>query len=441
MTIKDVLYGVSKGLPAVIPNNYVANFVGLNPNTAYSTPTCASKNIEVDIDDNVIVYTGLAADSANTNFFSLYSVYDKTGKKLTQGSSPYNYATKRAFYSIKKSAIDGSYYVFGSKTNTYQPLYIGKYASTGDWLWGYRIDESKQYDGAWNNPYSFQPKMTIDSSDNCYIVGSAELGYFRFTKITPNGVVSWSKKGQQSGWYTVGMQMMPNGNICMVGRTGVESYILIMDTSGTIITSVRYSAPNYPSNYHYPHTLCIDVNNNIYVGFNRVSNTGTFGLKLVKFNSSGVFQWGKEIIEYLPGYGAYVAVNPNPPYDCYITGINGNTYAFSSSGTLLWKRTMGGGDHPTGIGVDSKEGLILQQGFFIGRFPTDGTKTGTYAVPGGGNFTWSVGSQTVTDITSFPAVTSDLTLIAANFSLTDVDWSTPGSPYTYPTPQNSKTVF
>ena len=436
MTIKDVLYGVSKGLPAVIPNNYVANFIDLNPNTQYSNPTCGSKNIEVDANDNVIVYSGFSASVSN-QYFTRYAVYDKTGKRLVKGGDYYDYASLFSIGNVKKSNIDGSYYTIGARTLTGQNVFIAKHSANGQGLWGYRIGSLSTL--SWSDPSGVQNRMTIDSSDNCYIFGSDGF-YLRVIKITPDGVVSWSTRNEIYYWTPAGIQVMPNGNICLVGYNNLlQPFMVIINTSGTIISNLQYSLPNYPSNYHKAHTLCIDANNNIYVGFNRVSNTGTFGIKLVKFNSSGVFQWGKEVIEYLPGYGAYVAVNPSPPYDCYITGVNGNTYAFSSSGTLLWKRVMGGGDHPTGIGVDSKEGLIIQQGFFIGRFPTDGTKTGTYAVPGGGNFTWSAGSQTITDVTSFPTITSNFTLITATLSK-ESNYNMP-SPYTYPTPQDNKTVF
>jgi hypothetical protein len=128
---------------------------------------------------------------------------------------------------------------------------------------------------------------------------------------------------------------------------------------------------------------------------------------LIKLDSSGNDQWSKTFPSTTIQNGnSKQSIALDSEGNVYVTRVSTNTlvvYKLTSAGDTTWVRNLvlpAGRDISvcgikivnTNIYVLAKGNVVgTTEGFVIGKFPIDGTATGSY----GSNFAWNVGSQTV----------------------------------------------
>jgi len=182
--------------------------------------------------------------------------------------------------------------------------------------------------------------VTVDSSDNIYV----------------------------TGWTYGGL----DGN----SNSGDHDLILVKyNSSGT----KQWTQQLGTSSYDIGEGVTVDSSNNVYVtggtigGLDGNTSSGDWDIFLVKYNSSGTKQWTKQLgtSTWESGYGVTVDSSNN----LYVTGstyggLDGNTNSgsydlflvkYNSSGTKQWTKQLGTSGHDSGYGVvvDSSNNIFV----------------------------------------------------------------------------------
>jgi len=163
----------------------------------------------------------------------------------------------------------------------------------------------------------------------------------------------------------------------------------------------------------YPSASAIDSSANFYAGF----DNGT----IIKFNSSGAIQWQKKAGVTVQG----IAVDSSG--SVYCTSSN-TIYKYLSDGTASAKIDISASGALRNPSITENNAIFTVQDDtrLLIKIPTDGSLTGTYAVPGYASVTYSVGSFSPTTPTyaitdsSYTSATSSLTDSPYSVSLSDI---------------------
>jgi hypothetical protein len=189
------------------------------------------------------------------------------------------------------------------------------------------------------------------------------------TGFVTSSVVSWSGTQQlgTSGWdYGSGVTVDSSGNVYVAGTA-----LYKFDSSGNQLWSQNPGATSQGVDN--------DSSGNIYVtghtggGLEGNTNSGYNDIFLVKYNSSGVKQWTKQLGTSSNDYGNGVAADSSD--NIYVTGytfggLDGNTNSgsgdiflvkYNSSGTKQWTKQLGtsGWDSGNGVAADSSDNIYV----------------------------------------------------------------------------------
>jgi len=115
--------------------------------------------------------------------------------------------------------------------------------------------------------------------------------------------------------------------------------------------------------------VAIDSSDNIIVcGYTASDGAGGIDVLIAKYNSSGVFQWGRTLGGSGSDYGYAVAIDSSDNIIvCGLTDSDGaGSYdvliaKYNSSGVLQWDRTLGGDglDYGYAVAIDSSDNIIV----------------------------------------------------------------------------------
>lgn len=206
--------------------------------------------------------------------------------------------------------------------------------------------------------------VTTDSSSNVYSGG-----------ISPGNQGGTWIKFNSSGTPTFGIGLIgvsnitgiavdSSGNVYTCGEGGNSSVAVItkQNSSGTILWSRFINYTGSGGIYRFsPYNIALDSSNNVYVLAATNTNNNSFNcLGLVKYNTSGVYQWGRKIYSGASGGGS----------GTYYSSQGVITLSITPSNTIALGFVDGG-----------SSGIAM-------AIPTDGSKTGTYAIPTIGNITY-----------------------------------------------------
>jgi len=283
--------------------------------------------------------------------------------------------------------------------------------------------------------------IEVDSSNNVYITGSKSSSGNRtilVAKWDSSGAFQWANLYGLTSIDLVGFGLCcdSSGNIYVcaryyggsASRTTGYTFILKLNSSGTISWSTGLAGANTASGIATLNSIARDSSDNIYVvGQSEENPTYTFKYGVIlKYNSSGTQQWKRKFDDgdlrdvtidssdniYVSGYKTgspdYFSViakyNTSGTIQTYITykttgatlenpsslscDANGNlyvghglgsVYSYTPSLTLIWANYW---NYSVGTSVlaGTTGNVYVRGNNTIANFPNNGTKTGTYVV-------------------------------------------------------------
>ena len=350
------------------------NFSGCVQMSSSPSSSNSEKTFTIDPSDNLSrgttyktrVTTGVKDSAGNT----LGSQYE-TSSGFTTWSGTQQLGTSSGDSTAIEVTVDssGNIYVTGftlggldNNTNSgSKDLFLVKYNSSGVKQWTKQLGTSASDEGR---------GVTVDSSDNIYVTGSTRGGLdnntnmsgtswdFFLVKYNSSGVKQWTKQfGTPGSDFGTGVTVDSSDNLYVTGKTNGG-----MDTntnSGNYdIFLVKYNSSGVKqwtrqlgtSSADSAEGVTVDSSDNIYVmgntegGLDNNTNSGGWDFFLVKYNSSGTKQWNQQLGTSSNDSGKGVTVDSSN--NIYVTGVtsealDGNTH-FGSLDIFLVKYNSSG---------------------------------------------------------------------------------------------------
>lgn len=308
MTVKDILFGVSKSVGILPQARWIDE---IKAGGAYAADVGSSIVIA---DDGSIVpagWTGVASGSSmsalayviqlpitgtsiNGSFiinaagnYYLYKIVKTSGGYIIVGKSDtIGYLAKldtslnlvfqndvSSLY-IKNCAVDssGNIYITGL-SDTANNIFICKLSSTGAVTWS---------TGFTTTTYDFGTAIATDSFANVYVAGtiaSATAGCL-LAKYNTAGTLQWKLTLSPTNTVINNIVVGTSGSIYLVGSIGTSTLIMAINSSGTILWQRTVVAGA-------GRDLALDSSENIYI----VTGTGY----VLKYSTGGVLQWSRRL--------------------------------------------------------------------------------------------------------------------------------------------------
>ncbi len=320
----------------------------------------------------------------------------------------------------------GNVYLAGAYYSSNYYGWLAKLNTSGTLQWQRSLNGSGQ---------DFWYNAAVDTSGNVYVAGySTSSGGSGnadalIAKYNSSGTLQWQRSiGGSGNEYASQMALSPDGSLLVLsGNTStstagnVDALITVINTA---TPSVAWQRSIGTSGYDYGYGVALDSSNFIYWV---ASINGT--LSLLKISSGAAIQWQKS----LPSSYGSGSVNLGPDGNLRIFApvyAGADIYQFATDGTLLLARTVSL-DTSNGANTFSLTGLAVSSsaivfsiysvmdfspyGYFdlcsaIFKVPSDGTKTGSWSVPG-------ASTQGVTYSASSPSIgTTYWSLTTRSFS-------------------------
>jgi len=186
----------------------------------------------------------------------------------------------------------------------------------------------------------------IDSDKNVYIFGrSNSSGSYRqsIAKYDKDGIIQWQKQlsnNTHQGYYECWGTVDPSGNPIAYNSTTNGTWGGVVTTKLTPAGAITWQQALGTSNDAFTNTVVTDSSGNIYAS-GPMNDGGGYKMYLIKYNSSGTFQWQRRT----SGEGNGVAIDSSG--NIYCGGFSGGTYGlqlnkYDSSGSLLLQTRTNG---------------------------------------------------------------------------------------------------
>lgn len=317
-------------------------------------------------------YSGIPASGTIgvNNFLGTSDKYVSAGREtMTAGTASYtNLNSIRGFTEVRSMATDkfGNVYVAGIlidevtlTTNFLSYAKLSKFDTNGNLLW------SKSIQSASASNTSFFNGVVIDDTDNSVYVsgsidGATNINYARIImKLDSSGNYLWSERfGSNTIYDVTNMGIDSSGNVyvsgsCQGGAINKNSiFARKYNSSGTLQWSRLYiptQTTGTGNNLFDYNKMCVSASGNVYVLC--YSDNSSAKVIIVKWNSSGTFQWTKNITTTYAQGGVVNRIVLDSSENMYLMGYaNENyipvaVYKFASDGTAIWanKYTFSGG--------------------------------------------------------------------------------------------------
>ena len=263
-------------------------------------------------------------------------------------------------------------------------LLIVKYNSSGVIQWQRTLGGTGSEEGT---------VVVTDSSDNIYItahnpVNSRDL---LIAKFNSSGSLQWQKiLGGSAQDLGRGIAIDSSSNLYVCGDTqstgagSVDMLIAKYNSSGSLQWQRSFGGSSVERGY----AVATDSSNNVYaLGLSYTAVSGGADLLLIKYNSSGTFQWQRYLGGSTDDEGMGITIDSSD--NIYVTGLaNTGGYQiliakYDTSGSIQWQRTLSGSGTDVGLDITTDSsgnvyvtGYITDSGYFsllIAKYNSSGT--------------------------------------------------------------------
>jgi hypothetical protein len=314
---------------------------------------------------------------------------------------------------------DSSGNIYAGGTYNTGNTFLVKYDSSGSVIW------AKSISGL---TYSVSGVVT-DSSENLYVSGRRVAGEsygdsnsrLTVAKFNSSGAIQWQKSyGSNIDGYRPGSVVQYDSlvySICSFQNSISERFgtLVALNTSDGALSFQN----RFPSNGLFRSIAVSPTTGNLYISGQSVNNQTL----LIKTDSSGVLQWGRQLVVGTNPSSVAVDSDENV-YICVKSDGAERVLVlakYNSSGTIQWQRDItmpasyslsSGASISTGVSGGVFVSVQIGDGTnyypFVALFPNDGSGSGSYTF-NGATFTYGASSYTAqTDSSTFSSVSNGL---------------------------------
>jgi len=381
------------------------NLVSLGGPHWFMTQNRGTSNyLQVDVsgltvDSAFNVYTnGFSMPSSNLQAFQIFKI-DKTGTVQWQRNLSASSTTYVAQGNDITFDSSGNLYLTGISEVTGSGSYfltLVKYDNSGTLLF------QRQYN--WGLEYGYSGKVRVDSSGNIYVVSKSNNlgGTIKIQKFDSSLVKQWERSYNDTFSPTInagGFSLASSGNLYISG-SGVAAptytnYPVLLKYNSSGVLQWQRNLTGASNSTYFTTGNAVDSSENVYV-CGQINNGSSANILIAKYNSSGTLQWQRQLAGASTSEAQGLALDSSG--NVYVAGTSSSTgvvVKYNSSGTIQWQRNIGnssgvlGGAMFVDANGDIYPSYLIYTGAYtplISKLPSDGSKTGTY----------TVGSQTIT---------------------------------------------
>lgn len=349
----------------------------------------------------VFNYRMLGTDSSGNIYACTSSVVLKWSR---DGALLWAKTVSGPFFSGGCLDASGNVYLAGGYYSSNYYAYLLKLDASGTLQWQRSLNGSAQE--YWYN-------AAVDASGNVYVVGYTNSsggsgGYDQYiAKYNSVGTLQWQRSnGGSSDEFSSQMALSPDGSLLVLSGYTLTStsggYDALITVISTATPAISWQRSIGSTAYDYGYGVAIDSANNIYWMTN-VNGTPS----LLKISSGAVIQWQ---ISLPTTYGLDGFVQIDPSGNIWVQSSNSSAgtaaiYKFDGNGTVLLARSLVLDTTTNFVNSFGFGGLAVTSTFVafplysamdfspygytdfcgaIAKVPADGSKTGTWSIPGNG---------------------------------------------------------
>lgn len=324
--------------------------------------------------------------------------------------------------------------------------YTGSSIGTGEFL--IKLSSSNTYTNGWRVASPGQmPLNDIQRRANGSAIVAGFVSNNFFVHVTDATLASWDQSALLSGStvanYCAGIALDSSENVILAAsNTGNNhSLLLKIQNSSPFLRTFSWRKQLSSGGFLKLNSVVVNSSDDIYL-LGLVTGSPAYAIVL-KFNSSGVFQWGRQldINNTSTSLQNNRLLSLDSSGNLYVmwfgTASNADTaiFKYNSSGTLQWQRqirTVSGAQRlqPRGIYVSGDYmylacSLPLANNPFLWKLPTNGNGEGTYVITSP-SYTFAYEASSYTD-SSFSPIVNDVTQPTANNTSNTPQLLTPNS--------------
>lgn len=264
---------------------------------------------------------------------------------------------------------EGNIYMGATSSGAFQRYDVIKYNSAGIEQWMHRFNGGNTYETTQN--------IAIDNDGNIVVLHNVDGYYLHVSKLDSDNNILWEYIYDDDNFGSFGnaINIDVNGNIYVCGwrsnaASNQRSLSIKIDPNGNQLWEAIFDLNG--SNADNLYSIKADIDGNVWICGSGYRNAIQYqNIVVLKYNSTGIFQWSKEINGTGNGNDIGWYIFPDNVGNAFVTGelytasqaTNIYTIKLNNSGTTLWSNEFNGtansNDYIVQATMDSSGNFII----------------------------------------------------------------------------------